>query len=41
MDWSNFYMTTAGASAALLGLLFVAIQLHLDVIAAERSRASA
>ncbi len=35
MDWSNFYMTTAGASAALLGLLFVAIQLHLDVIAAD------
>ncbi len=28
-------MTAAGASAALLGLLFVAIQIHLDVIAAD------
>lgn len=35
MDWNNFYMTTAGASAALLGLLFVAIQIHLDVLAAD------
>ncbi len=30
-------MTTAGSSAALLGLLFVAIQLHLDIIAADSS----
>ncbi len=37
MDWSNFYMATAGASAALLGLLFVAMQIHLDIIAADAS----
>lgn len=35
MDWSNFYAASAGASAALLGLLFVAIQIHLDIIAAD------
>ncbi len=35
MDWTNFYMTTAAASATLLGLLFVAIQIHIDVIAAD------
>jgi hypothetical protein len=35
VSWNNFFMATAGASAALVGLLFVAIQLHLDTLSAE------
>lgn len=35
MDWSNFFIATAGASATLLGLLFLAIQLHGDTLSAD------
>ncbi len=30
-DWNLFFATSAGSAATLLGLLFVAMQLHLDV----------
>ncbi len=30
MDWSNFYLATAGASATLIGLLFIAVQFNID-----------
>ncbi len=30
--WHDFYMTAGGASAALLGLLFVGVSLHLDAV---------
>ncbi len=30
MDWSNFYLGTAGAAATLTGLLFVAVQFNLE-----------
>ncbi len=32
MDWSPFYTAMAGASATLLGLLFVAVQFNIDAI---------
>jgi len=32
-DWHDFYLGTLSASAALMGLLFVAISLHLRVLA--------
>ena len=35
MDWSNFYMASAGASATLLGLLFVAVQINIGPLTAE------
>ncbi len=35
MDWTNFFIATAGASATLLGLLFVAIQLNMEALAAD------
>ena len=35
MDWTTFYAVTAGASATLLGLLFVAIQLHIDTLSSD------
>ncbi len=31
--WHDFYMLTGSAAATLLGLLFVAVSLHIDVIA--------
>lgn len=35
MEWTTFYAATAGASATLLGLLFVAIQLHIDSLSGD------
>jgi hypothetical protein len=35
MDWTTFYAATAGASATLLGLLFVGIQLHIDGLSSD------
>ena len=37
MDWTIFYAAGAGASATLLGLLFVAIQLNMDAVTGARS----
>jgi len=35
MDWTLFYATTAGSAATLLGLLFIAIQLHIDMLSTD------
>lgn len=32
-SWRDFYMLTGSASATLVGLIFVAVTLHIDVIA--------
>ncbi len=37
MDWTNFYSVAAGASATLLGLLFVGMQLHIDTLVTDPS----
>ena len=34
--WHDFYMTAGGASAALVGLLFVGVSLHLDAVVSRR-----
>jgi len=31
MDWTSFYTTTAGASATLVGLLFIGVQFNIDL----------
>ncbi len=31
MDWITFYLGTAGASATLMGLLFIGVQFRLSV----------
>lgn len=40
-DWNLFFATTAGSAATLVGLLFVATQLHIDVFTDPASRWSA
>ena len=37
-DWNLFFATSAGSAATLVGLLFVATQLHLDVFKDPKSR---
>ena len=37
-DWNVFFATTAGSAATLVGLLFVASQLHVDVFADQKNR---
>jgi hypothetical protein len=37
LDWNNFYTATAGASATLLGLLFVATQMHIGTLTKDPS----
>jgi hypothetical protein len=37
-DWNVFFATSAGSAATLVGLLFVASQLHVDVFADEKNR---
>lgn len=34
--WHDFYMLAGSAAAALLGLLFVAVSLHIDIISKAR-----
>jgi hypothetical protein len=31
MDWTSFYTSTAGASATLMGLLFIGVQFNIDL----------
>ncbi len=31
MDWTSFYMATAGAAATLVGLLFIGVQFNIDL----------
>ena len=37
-DWNMFFATAAGSAATLVGLLFIATQLHLGVFADRRNR---
>jgi hypothetical protein len=37
-DWNVFFATSAGSAATLLGLLFVATQLHVEVVSDQTSR---
>ena len=37
-DWNLFFATSAGSAATLVGLLFIATQLHLGVFADPRNR---
>src|SRR5690242_3270984 len=44
MDWSSFYLGLAGAAATVTGLLFIAVQINMDVLVSgieERLRAIA
>lgn len=35
-SWHDFYMLTGSAAATLIGLIFVAVSLHIDVIATAK-----
>ncbi len=37
-DWNLFFATTAGSAATLVGLLFIATQLHLGVFSDPKNR---
>jgi hypothetical protein len=37
MDWTSFYMATAGASATLVGLLFIGVQFNIDLFVGDLS----
>src|SRR5712691_1985979 len=37
-DWNLFFATAAGSAATLVGLLFIATQLHLGVFADPKNR---
>jgi len=37
-DWNLFFATTAGSAATLVGLLFVATQLHINVFSDPKNR---
>ena len=37
-DWNVFFATSAGSAATLVGLLFVATQLHLGVFSDPKNR---
>jgi hypothetical protein len=37
-DWNLFFATCAGSAATLVGLLFVASQLHVEVFADQKNR---
>ncbi|HEX7263979.1 MAG TPA: hypothetical protein VF383_07355 [Candidatus Dormibacteraeota bacterium] len=37
-DWNLFFATSAGSAATLVGLLFVATQLHIDVFKDPKNR---
>src|SRR5260370_31229960 len=37
-DWNLFFATTAGSAATLVGLLFVATQLHIGVFSDPKNR---
>ena len=32
MDWTTFYLGTAGAAATLMGLLFIEVQFRLGTV---------
>jgi hypothetical protein len=38
-SWHDFYMLAGSAAATLLGLLFVAVSLHIDILAKARKSA--
>lgn len=35
-NWTNFWMLTGSVAATLIGLIFVSVSLHIDVIASAR-----
>src|SRR5690348_16434946 len=35
--WHDFYLLAGGASATLIGLLFVGVSIHIDLIAHEKA----
>jgi hypothetical protein len=37
MDWTSFYMVTAGASATLVGLLFIGVQFNIELFVVDLS----